>query len=321
MDSLVVTAPPPLRAMQWNILADGLAQFGDFHWSTAAGSLHPIDNEILDWSNRGPKVLDEIVKSGADLVCLQEVNHFSDFLLPRLAEHGYDGIFKPKRFSPASNYGFPPDGCALFYRSSRLQLKPNGDLQLPNQAAIICVFKDLAAGRDLIVATTHFKAKTGRANEEMRMSQARSLLQTLGELAKENPNFTPIVVCGDFNAVPTSEVYDYFLRHELGLKSVYSCRKATAGGEGDDPVGRNVEVDWTSAGGPGSDAKWTSWKYRSTGMKLETNDYIWVSKDQSLRPTLIRDLPSQESLGVKGLPLYPGQGMRPSLFKARTVEL
>jgi mRNA deadenylase 3'-5' endonuclease subunit Ccr4 len=80
-----------------------------------------------------------------------------DFFLPELQKHGYSGIFKPKIHSPAvvrsdtsfrsaalsyqdycgtfasqfflnaillllQKYGYPPDGCAVFFRASRLQL-------------------------------------------------------------------------------------------------------------------------------------------------------------------------------------------------------
>jgi mRNA deadenylase 3'-5' endonuclease subunit Ccr4 len=104
---------PPLRVMQWNILADGLAQFGDFIRAP---------KEILEWSTRAPKLLNKILEASADIVCLQELNHYDDYFLPELRQHGYLGLFKPKKHSPAMKYGCPPDGSAVFFRAARLQL-------------------------------------------------------------------------------------------------------------------------------------------------------------------------------------------------------
>ena len=88
------------------------------------------------------------MESEADLICLQEVNRYGecicnnatallrltpspwhmlsmyadDFFKPQLAQAGYTGLFWPKACSPAEQYGFPCDGCALFYRTERFSL-------------------------------------------------------------------------------------------------------------------------------------------------------------------------------------------------------
>ena len=45
-----------------------------------------------------------------------------DFFKPQLESLGYKGIFWPKACSPAEQYGYPCDGCAIFYRADRLEL-------------------------------------------------------------------------------------------------------------------------------------------------------------------------------------------------------
>ncbi len=52
---------------QWNCLADGLAQAGDFVRAPPA---------VLSWEARAPLVLAELSEADADLLCLQEVNHY-----------------------------------------------------------------------------------------------------------------------------------------------------------------------------------------------------------------------------------------------------
>lgn len=52
----------------------------------------------------------------ADILCLQEVDHFESFLLPELRSRGYDGRYK-RRNGPTKR-----DGCATFWRSDKLVL-------------------------------------------------------------------------------------------------------------------------------------------------------------------------------------------------------
>ena len=94
---------------QWNILSQALGTSVDCFQSPAA---------CLDWESRKWRVVEEIVRQEADIICLQEVDHFR--LLERvLASLGYLGRFVAKPDSPclyvANNNG--PDGCAIFYRA------------------------------------------------------------------------------------------------------------------------------------------------------------------------------------------------------------
>ncbi|MEW5315644.1 MAG: hypothetical protein WDW38_007057 [Sanguina aurantia] len=97
------------RVLQWNILADGLAQSGDFV---------KTPSNVLEWGYRAPLVLAEIVESGAELICLQELNHYGE-LLAALEPLGYAGAFLAKSYSAAERYNCPPDGVAIFYSKRR----------------------------------------------------------------------------------------------------------------------------------------------------------------------------------------------------------
>ncbi len=52
-----------------------------------------------------------------------------EFFQPRLEQAGFTGLFWPKACSPAEQYGFPCDGCALFYRTERFEVvsPPRGE--------------------------------------------------------------------------------------------------------------------------------------------------------------------------------------------------
>ena len=76
--------------------------------------------EVLEWEFRRPLLLQEIQESGADIICLQELNHFEE-LCVLLESNGYTGAFFPKYCSPAEKYQCRPDGLAIFYRTTRFE--------------------------------------------------------------------------------------------------------------------------------------------------------------------------------------------------------
>eukprot|EP00882_Tetradesmus_deserticola_P021706 GHRQ01023503.1.p1 GENE.GHRQ01023503.1~~GHRQ01023503.1.p1 ORF type:complete len:141 (+),score=23.17 GHRQ01023503.1:276-698(+) len=59
----------PFRVATFNILADGLAQSGDFF---------KVPISCLMWEHRLPLIMQEIRAANADIICLQELNHFGE---------------------------------------------------------------------------------------------------------------------------------------------------------------------------------------------------------------------------------------------------
>lgn len=104
------TPPHTLTILSWNVLADGLAQTG--RWAHCPPAL-------LEWDTRARALLAEVDAAGADVVCLQECNHYDNFWSVEMAKRGYEGAFWAKPGSPAARAGAPPDGCAVFWRSAR----------------------------------------------------------------------------------------------------------------------------------------------------------------------------------------------------------
>ena len=74
-----------------------------FHRSLAALSessstynFSKAPQEGLKWENRREKHLEEILISGADVICLEEVDHFSDFFQPKLKENDSKDFLSPQ---------------------------------------------------------------------------------------------------------------------------------------------------------------------------------------------------------------------------------
>ncbi len=108
-----------LKVLQWNVLADGLAQHGDFvkvhipysgsallklqcRLKCASGfvahllvnrrnsddmSVHQVTQQALCWSYRAEKLLQLILEPQPDIVCLQEVNRYGTFAANTVQKH------------------------------------------------------------------------------------------------------------------------------------------------------------------------------------------------------------------------------------------
>ncbi|XP_051774240.1 nocturnin isoform X1 [Ctenopharyngodon idella] len=284
----------PLRIMQWNILAQALGEGKD--------SFVRCPMEALNWSERKYLILEEILTYRPDVLCLQEVDHYFDTFQPVLASLGYQSSFCPKPCSPCldvhNNNG--PDGCALFFNRRRFQLLHTTHLRLSammlktNQVAIVATLRCRLTGRVFCVAVTHLKARSGW--EAFRSAQGAHLLQQLRDITAQSypemdqENRTrvgdgeegiPLVVCGDFNAEPSEEVYRRFMTSPLGLDSAYKC----------------LSEDGTT------EPPYTSWKIRPSGESCSTLDYIWYS-ERAFQVDAVLRIPSEEQIGPDRLPSY-----------------
>ncbi|XP_054648898.1 nocturnin isoform X1 [Dunckerocampus dactyliophorus] len=272
-----------IRVMQWNILAQALGEGKD-------GFIRcPL--EALNWKERKYLILEEILTHRPDIVCLQEVDHYYDTFQPIMASLGYHGSFLAKPWSPCldveQNNG--PDGCALFYRLSRFSLQTTVPLRLSammlptNQVAIVQILNCRLTGRRLCVAVTHLKARSGW--ERLRSAQGADLLQSLRSITSRSGGNQdlgdPLVVCGDFNAEPSEDVYRRFRSSPLGLDSAYKL--LSSDGQTEPP--------------------YTTWKIRPTGESCSTLDYIWYTH-KALKVDCLLDIPTEEQIGPDRLPSF-----------------
>ncbi|XP_023189485.1 nocturnin-like isoform X1 [Xiphophorus maculatus] len=274
----------PIRVMQWNILAQALG--------VGVDNFVRCPLEALSWSRRRSLILEEILAYRPHILCLQEVDHYYDTFQPVLANLGYSSHFYPKPWSPCldieGNSG--PDGCALFFDESRFELLDSVNIRLSammiptNQVAVVTTLRCRSSGRYVCVAATHLKARSGW--EWFRSAQGSDLLWHLQNLVQKlvggNSNVkVPLLICGDFNAVPSEEVYRRFATSPLGLDSAY----------------KKLSQDGVS------EPEYTTWKIRGTGECCCTLDYIWYTKD-TLRVDAVLDIPDEEQIGPNRLPSY-----------------
>jgi nocturnin len=113
--------PPPLsgklRVLQYNVLGDGLSGL-----RSDLGGFFRADKQNLLWDHRRNLILSELADSDADVICLQECDHFHDFFFPELQNLGYSGVFAQKPASACLEVSNSSDGCAVFVKSSKIRI-------------------------------------------------------------------------------------------------------------------------------------------------------------------------------------------------------
>ncbi|CAG9466063.1 unnamed protein product [Pedinophyceae sp. YPF-701] len=168
---------PRVRVLTWNILADGMAQNGGFVTT---------DPRDLEWDRRLPRIVREIAESGCDVCVLQECNNWEGGVRPAVNALGLDGVFFAKQDSPAVGYGAEPDGLALLYRRGAVEMEwhechtytdPAQGGRQCNQMCLLAGMRHVETGVRFVAATTHLKAKESPANDALRESQARQLVE------------------------------------------------------------------------------------------------------------------------------------------------
>ncbi|KAM4709566.1 nocturnin isoform 2-T2 [Discoglossus pictus] len=267
----------PFRVMQWNILAQALGEGKD--------NFIKCPLEALKWEERKYLILEEILTYRPHVLCLQEVDHFFDTFQPVLSRLGYQCTFLAKPWSPCLDveHNNGPDGCALFFLQDRFQLVSSAKMRLSartlktNQVAIAETLQCNETGRLLCFVVTHLKARTGW--ERFRLAQGSDLLRNLENITQGAK--IPVIICGDFNAEPSEEVYKRFASSSLNLNSAYKV--LSEDGE--------------------TEPAYTTWKIRTTGESCHTLDYIWYSQ-HALKVNSALGLLTEEQIGPNRLPSY-----------------
>eukprot|EP00736_Rhodelphis_marinus_P008072 Rmarinus@m.13443 len=254
--------PESFKVMSWNVLADGLAQFGKFD---------KCDPEFLSLSHRAPLVLRAIKSNAPDILALVELNWFNE-LANDLRHLGYHGEFLPKYQSPALHHGGTSDGVALFFKKDRFRMPgvlkthyTTKEGETASSGYIIANLFDTKANKSFVVVVSHLKAKP--QFEDVRVEQAYQMLNAVHFF--DSTLSLPIICCGDFNTEPQSSTFEVFSRGvgKMSLKWAYE----------------------------GQDLKYTTWKHRSTeGDVKHIIDYIFHSPQLSVSAVL--DVPEETTV-------------------------
>ncbi|KAK6459159.1 Endonuclease/exonuclease/phosphatase [Scheffersomyces xylosifermentans] len=196
----------------------------------------------LDWEYRRNKLKEEILSFSCDIICLQEVETktYHDFWVPLMTENGYKCIFFNKTRSKTMTEGDAKkvDGCATFYKANKFTLlqkqnfeynsvcmgsdkyKKTKDLfnrfMNKDNVALITFFQHIDSGEKIVLVNTHLHWDP--AFNDVKALQVGILLEELQGIMKKFHHSSSVdeiknsslIICGDFNSVRDSAVYQLF---------------------------------------------------------------------------------------------------------------
>ena len=241
---------------------------------------------------------------------------------------GYSGTFK-KRF------GDKPDGCATFFKCDKFSVdslhhvdyyRENVPLMDKYNVAII-LYLDILNSKakkksTLCIANTHLLFNKNRG--DIKLTQLAHLFADIEKKSRENDldlNHLTMILCGDFNSVPFSPLYNFItsgelqyegLKHHLvsGQRKKYPPKRATHFGRTLFPssVGLSNTCRWIESEPDASKEKCENYKLVNndrTTFNVETGQYEIMytnSRDKSIakrKPVYDADKLSQSSSADK----------------------
>lgn len=222
------------RVFTYNILAENYA----------TQERHPyVPYWALEWDYRKQRILKQLISYKADIICLQEVEsrQYREYFEPEMQALGYVSVFRAKSRARTMSNSNSVDGCATFLLKSKFTLVEDhlvefqslaltrfahltGDrggmerLMVRDNIATILVLQyqgtissSRARGRKkpkhLILANTHIHWDPTMS--DVKVMQAQFLLEEVAHIrSKIKEHNPPLIICGDFNSVPSSGVYE-----------------------------------------------------------------------------------------------------------------
>lgn len=203
-----------MKILTYNILSPTLAKYQNYKNHKYC----PI--KYIKWSYRKNKILKQIKKLDVHILCMQEMENdiYNDFI-PFMTKLGYIGLFVPKN---KKNINGCIDGCALYIKNTYQFIKYktidyygnyvnllNGNKKNINRAkkpmcGLVCLIKKKKSNKVFCISTVHLVADPNKPDVKhlqiLYVLQEISLMTNNGEI--------PFILCGDFNSLPDSSVYN-----------------------------------------------------------------------------------------------------------------
>ncbi|CAO3640346.1 unnamed protein product [Mucor fragilis] len=239
----------------------------------------------LNWDYRKELIISEVLSYNADITCLQEIamKQYEGALGDAFKERGdYDGVFFPKTRAKtmAANERREVDGCAIFYKASKYNLIEHHILEYNQKAlqrsdfkqsddiynrvmtkdniAVMVILENKETLARMLIVNSHIfwdphfadvkLVQVGMMMDEIENFASKHLSPAPGSAGPtyESTKMLPTIICGDFNSVPESGVYELLskgtlakdhpefgghlygsftsegISHKLALKSSYS---------------------------------------------------------------------------------------------------
>lgn len=194
------------KVFSYNILAGNACTTRAYGYSPA---------KSLSWEYRREKILEEIERENADIVCLQEIEKevFNEYFCLKLAYTGYKGVFwsRSRAKTMSEKDQKTVDGCATFYKGAKFILLDKHGIEFATSAAnrpdmkgardiynrlmprdhigLVTFFENRLTGSRLVVANTHIFWDPAYA--DVKLIQIAVLMQMLNKATEKYYKWPP----------------------------------------------------------------------------------------------------------------------------------
>jgi CCR4-NOT transcription complex subunit 6 len=225
-----------LTLATWNVLADCYSK------AVRKGSGSTCKNEddfkaILNWSSRLKHINRCLTECTADIICLQEVDHYEDSFKINLVDIGYQMVYLKRPLKD--------DGCLIAFKSSKFSLVGTSEINLDDlviintgkktgstsrnkfakqNVALMVQLQCLSTSQLINVCTCHIHwnpnlldvklAQVKYILSQLYQYRILSLLKYKLNTSHQNPHSDlsikpiPIIFTGDFNSMPHDFIYN-----------------------------------------------------------------------------------------------------------------
>ena len=175
-----------LSVLSWNILAQ--CYFAEQLRQAPMHYTH-VKQEMKLWPNRRKLIVENLISSNADIICLQECEFaaFTSDFLPELAALGYDGRSQNDKKSRTADPRHA-QGVATLWRTDKYKLVG----ECHRSRTSVMVLED-AYSRRLGVVNCHLDGHPSKV-----VARVKQLQTTLRELQNKHSHHG-LVIAGDFN--------------------------------------------------------------------------------------------------------------------------
>ena len=217
-----------ISLLSYNILCQMYARTSNFP---------SVPYQCLEWKYRKERIMKEIVSYKADILCIQEMDRYEKYWRETFEKCGYASIYKQRT-------GLKPDGCAVFWNHANYEYVDSKFLEfnvlsavteelfdpdrLTNNVGMMVALKHRQSGKVFIVANIH--VYWNPQFPEIKLEQTLFLIESLRTFQQSITTTTassteiPTLICGDFNSLPDSEVYELLAKGKTSI-SRYSPTK------------------------------------------------------------------------------------------------
>jgi uncharacterized protein with PIN domain/exonuclease III len=226
-DTNVLEGTMRINIITWNVLADCYAHGKPKPLLQIEGEDLTPESQLQEnptkipphiaWSNRSLLILQCLLESNADILCLQEVDHYDDFYSSCLKDYSVVYVQRPGR----------NDGCLIAFKFAKFSFISKDEVSFDESVPLIDSLFDehkyykqnvglivklqcMETNKQFVVSTCHVHWNPNLP--EVKMSQVLYMLQRIGQFcSKEERSSIPVVLTGDFNTLPDDDLYSMII--------------------------------------------------------------------------------------------------------------